>query len=420
MPRHEKCLAMKNAQILEKIAQFSDFEAEYYLSLWLKNNTTQSGNQEKPRIAPNQLFNPANSGDMTRLALMTIVMDATEGEVWFEKTTNDNPYQGEGKNFSQDNNRSHYDVMTVLATAMGILSTKINFSVNGGKIDFSLSFSAMNNPLIGGLYQKVVSATPWFNAKAAEVKVALLTPIEVERKAILAQLGAWEHLTSKKTNTLFSVGSFRGLHHNFKIYNQLTGSGLNENAIAIENIMQELEPDLILMVGVAGGLKDVKKGDLVIGERAYGYEKGKLTEEGFLSRPQSYSYSHRLIQQSRKVLDLNTWSARIIEAEDWPKTDPSRIFFGPIVSGNKVLADSRAELAQFIKKQFNDSLAIEMEAISFQALLRYEGIWSLNIRGISDLLDDKAQADRQNYQPLAAARAAAFTFELLHQLDLKP
>jgi nucleoside phosphorylase len=51
-------------------------------------------------------------------------------------------------------------------------------------------------------------------------------------------------------------------------------------------------------------------------------------------------------------------------------------------------------------------------------LNRYERVRSLNIRGISDLLDDKVQADHQNYQPLAAAHAASFAFELLEHLDL--
>ena len=57
-------------------------------------------------------------------------------------------------------------------------------------------------------------------------------------------------------------------------------------------------------------------------------------------------------------------------------------------------------------------------AIGCLVLNRYERVRSLNIRGISDLLDDKVQADHQNYQPLAAAHAASFAFELLEHLDL--
>jgi hypothetical protein len=41
----------------------------------------------------------------------------------------------------------------------------------------------------------------------------------------------------------------------------------------------------------------------------------------------------------------------------------------------------------------------------------------LAIRGISDLCEGKAETDQQNWQPIAAERAAAFAFELLNTLD---
>lgn len=408
---------MNNTLLLEQIAQFSDFEAEYYLALWTTAHTSDATASEN-KIRPNQLFNNANSGDMARLALLTIVGDSAAGEAWFAQALNETPYQGESKNFSQDNNRSTSEILPLLAATMGLLGTKIHFSVSGGKIDFSLSIGAMGNPLISNIYQKIVAATPWFNPQAPEAVVAILTPIEVERQAVLAQLEHWEPYSSKKTHTLFSVGQFQGRHHRYKIYNLLSGSGVGETTAAIESMMHEFEPDIVLLVGVAGGVKDVQKGDLVIGERAYGYERGKQTGDAFLARPQVYHYSHRLIQQSRQLVDLNNWQERTQLQEEWPKADSSRVFFGPIISGNKVLVDSQADLTKFIKSHYNDTLAIEMEAIGCLALNRYERVRSLNIRGVSDLLDDKVQADHQNYQPLAAARAASFAFELLEHLDL--
>jgi nucleoside phosphorylase len=374
---------MSNTHLLEQIAQFSDFEAEYYLGLWTKAHQTNATASEN-KIRPNQLFNNANSGDMARLALLTIVDDSAGGEEWFANALSETPYQGESKNFSQDNNRSASEILPLLAATMGLLGTKIHFSVSGGKIDFSLSIGAMGNPLISSIYQKIVAATPWFNAQTPEAIVAILTPIEVERKAVLAQLARWDPYSSKKTHTLFSVGQFQGRHHRYKIYNLLSGSGVAETTAAIESMMHEFEPDIVLLVVVAGGVKDVQKGDLVIGERAYGYERGKQTGDAFLARPQVYHYSHRLIQQSRQLVDLNNWQERTPLQEEWPKADSARVFFGPIISGNKVLVDSQADLTKFIKSHYNDTLAIEMEAIGCLVLNRYERVRSLNIRGVSD------------------------------------
>lgn len=410
---------MEKQELLNKIAQFSDFEAQHYLNLWNQDQTPNNLAPVAPRIAPNKIITQANAGDLARLALLTIVAESASGENWLRQKCQEVPYLGEAKNFSKENARSLGEVMMVLSGALAFLGTDIKFAVNGGKIDFSLSFGAMSNPLLRDQFKKVLGTTAWFNAKTADPVVVMLTPIEVERQAVLAQLPEWVPYFSPVTHTQLSESVFEGIHHRFKIYNQLSSSGLIETATAIESIAHEIKPDLVLMVGVAGGVKDVQKGDLVIGERAYGYERGKQTDAGFVARPQVFNYTHRLIQLSRWVMDQQTWLSRIVMQKDFPSTDTPKIIFGPIASGNKVIASEHSELVRFLKQHYNDTLAVEMEAIAFLPLLRHERIMSLNIRGISDLLGDKALADAQNHQPLAAARAAAFAFELLKNLDLK-
>ncbi len=409
---------MDKQELLNTIAAFSDFEAKYYLSIWKATRAADRSTSNSSKIAPNKLFTNKNVGDMSRLALLTIVVESAQGEAWMLKTMEEQPYQGEPKNFSQQNARDVNDVMAVLAAVLSAPDTEIKFAMSGGKIDFSLSFNAMSNPLIQEYVQKIAASTNWLNPKTANPTVVILTPIEVERQAVLTQLPEWRTYLSPTTQTRLSEATFQGNYHEFKIYNQLSGSGLIETALAIESLAQELKPDLVLMVGVAGGVKDVKKGDLVIGEKAYGYERGKETDEGFMARPQVFNYSHRLIQLSRWIVDAQSWQSRVIPTTDFPITAEPRIVFGPIASGNKVIASNESALVGFLKTHFNDTLAVEMEAIGFQALLRHEKVKSLNIRGISDLLGDKVQADQQNHQPLAAARAAAFAFELLQHLDL--
>jgi hypothetical protein len=76
---------------------------------------------------------------------------------------------------------------------------------------------------------------------------------------------------------------------------------------------------------------------------------------------------------------------------------------------------------QSIKQYYNDTLALEMESIGFaRALHDFKEVECINIRGISDLLDGKTSGHDKTYQPIAAKNAAAFVFELLKQIDLKP
>ena len=93
------------------------------------------------------------------------------------------------------------------------------------------------------------------------------------------------------------------------------------------------------------------------------------------------------------------------------------MFVGPIAGGERVVASTRSATAEFLRKHYSDALAIEMEGRGF-----LEGV-NINslvlggvVRGISDLLSDKAQADQAGSQPLAADSASAAAFEILDGL----
>lgn len=69
-----------------------------------------------------------------------------------------------------------------------------------------------------------------------------------------------------------------------------------------------LTPIQIVLAGVAGGVKDVAIGDIVIGTKFYGYEFGKETPGGFVTRPEGGYYSKELIISdsiARLIIKLN-------------------------------------------------------------------------------------------------------------------
>ena len=52
-------------------------------------------------------------------------------------------------------------------------------------------------------------------------------------------------------------------------------------ALATEKAIQAFKPQIALLIGIAGGVKDVGIGDLLIAKKAYGYESGKEDVDGY-------------------------------------------------------------------------------------------------------------------------------------------
>lgn len=232
--------------------------------------------------------------------------------------------------------------------------------------------------------------------------IAILTPIEVEYLAVRKFL---QHIREENAaGLIYEVGTFQGLHHPYSVVIRQSGSKVSDVALATEKIIQSFQPSLVLLVGIAGGIKDVSVGDVIVGTKAYGYESGKETKEGFDSRPDGLPYDLELIDKARAFARKNNYDYKV--------------FFGPIASGDKVITSTDSPVYKILKKHFNDTLAVEMESIGFaKATLPYKHIRAMNIRGISDMIDNKTQMDAAGHQPVAADRAATFAFGLLKDLD---
>ena len=81
------------------------------------------------------------------------------------------------------------------------------------------------------------------------------------------------------------------------------------------------------------------------------------------------------------------------------------------------MSSTKSETYQLVRQHYGDALAVEMEGYRFHsALYAYPNIQYLAVRGISDLVDDKAASDASGSQELASATAAAFVFALLAEI----
>jgi nucleoside phosphorylase len=241
----------------------------------------------------------------------------------------------------------------------------------------------------------------------------ILTAIPDEFDAIRA------HMTDRQKDThpqgtIYTLGRFEG-GEGWDVALTQTGAG-NFKAAAEATRACDYFPsvDVLLFVGVAGGIKDVAIGDVVAADRIYGYDGGKDSKDGFLPRTQTGCASYRLEHCARDVVTDGVWVDRIVEK----RTTAPKAYVKPIASGEKVIASLDTATAQYIKQSFSDAVAVEMEGVGVLEAARQAQVQAIIIRGISDLADNKHESDRAGMQREASQNAAAFAFEMLANLSM--
>ncbi len=246
-------------------------------------------------------------------------------------------------------------------------------------------------------------------------RVVILTALSIEYRAVRAHLTNLREHTHR--GTIYEEGEFSASDGSlWRAYIAETGPGNSAAARETERAISHFEPEVVLFVGVAGGFKDVAIGDVVAATKLYGYESGKAQRE-FLPRPQVHVSAYELQQRARAEAKREDWFKRVAAR---PRKK-FKVFVGPVASGDKVLASHRSSFCAFLRKNYGDTLAVEMEGWGFlESVHANADVRALVVRGISDLLDGKAKADAAGSQDSAARHASAFAFEILSKLTRQP
>ena len=230
------------------------------------------------------------------------------------------------------------------------------------------------------------------------IDIAILCPLSVEYNSVREYLTTPIFKEERQFGLSYEAGKIFAEGHGWQVALFETEGKVGNLQARTTQIIHSLKPKFIFLVGIAAGIKDVQIGDIVIGTKAYGYESGKETDNGFLARPD-------VIYSSRKLIEI----AKQIVREKPPQN--YKVEFGAIAGGNRVINTTKNSL-QIIKQSYNDTKAIEMESIGFAFAAQEAQIPFLNIRSICDLAIHK----NDNFQKLAAERAAKFTIQLIQRL----
>jgi nucleoside phosphorylase len=247
-------------------------------------------------------------------------------------------------------------------------------------------------------------------------RAVILTAIPLEYQAVKKHLIQLKEFIHPKGN-VYEKGVFKGEYHDWDVGIAEVGAGNNTCALQTERAINYFNPEVVLFVGIAGGIKDLNLGDVVAAEKAYGYERGKVSSTGFLPRPEVGKSSFEIFERAKAEAKKKTWKLRLPSKD---RKNKLKAITRPIAAGEKVIAEIRSEVYKLIFNSYNDTVAVEMEGSGFYTACHANGnIQFLIVRGISDLLINKSETDAKGFQEIAAKNASAFAFEVLSKFKIK-
>jgi nucleoside phosphorylase len=181
----------------------------------------------------------------------------------------------------------------------------------------------------------------------------ILTALQVEYLAVHTYLANPQEVTHPR-GTIYERGTFTANGQTWDIGIVEIGAGNSGAALETERAIDHFNANVVLFVGVAGGIKDVALGDVVASTKIYGYESGKA-EERFKPRPEVGLSVYELEQRARAEARKPDWLNRLSVT---PAAVP-KVYVAPIAAGEKVIVSMQSEVFQFLRSNYGDAIAVE-------------------------------------------------------------
>jgi len=226
-------------------------------------------------------------------------------------------------------------------------------------------------------------------------KIAILGAMEIEIKPLLEKLPKYE--TVEYANNKYYIAEYQG-HQLIIAYSKI---GKVFSSLTATIMIEHFGAEVLLFTGVAGGLQDLKVGDMIaaiatvqhdVDITAFGYPYGKIP------------MSEVQIETSKDLLD----KAQLVAKELGLNLNT-----GIIATGDQFVHST--ERKEFVIKEFA-AKAIEMEGGSVNLVCNELNVPSLILRSISDTADGDAPENFDEFAKMAAQRSADFVIRLLDKI----
>jgi|GEM_PF-4086149 len=255
------------------------------------------------------------------------------------------------------------------------------------------------------------------------IDLAILTPTPVEYDMMRRELAGARDVDEIRWPT--QVGKIG--RHRVGVF--LSGKGEEATASAVALIAHLFEPRWVLLVGVAGGVRKLRRGDLIVANVVQSIDFGKVAAGGFRRRPELDWPADRALLARAAVLAEGVerpWVNAIKEPRpDGQSAIAPNSVVGYVGSSNKVVDDVEYPVIVDALRTATEIDAFEMEgvgaAIGVETERAIRNVGLLMVRGISDQPHDPQSADggseqRAKWKRYAAHVAAVFTRHLIEHL----
>jgi adenosylhomocysteine nucleosidase len=230
------------------------------------------------------------------------------------------------------------------------------------------------------------------------MKVAIIGAME-EEVAILREKIANRQETMI-ANCQFSTGTLDGVD----VILLKSGIGKVNAAMSTTILLERFQPDVVINTGSAGGfLSSLNVGDIVISTEvvhhdvdvtAFGYAYGQVP-----GMPARYAADEKLIEIAEK-------SAEQIR--------DVQVVKGLIATGDSFMNDP--ERVEFVRKQFPELYAVEMEAAAIAQVCFQFGVPFVIIRALSDIAGKESNVSFEQFLHKAALHSSQLVQAMVNEL----
>lgn len=259
---------------------------------------------------------------------------------------------------------------------------------------------------------------PSLKGRLGHARVAVLTIIKEEFEAAQAVLG----LHDEVTDTGYVTAGQREDGDYDVVLCEATARSNVASATRTTEIIEDFRPEVILLVGIAGGILDEKGigrdgvalGDVVVADYVSYTEFMKITEGKTSLRYVAIDHpSVHLLGNVLKPLLRKFKLADVVQIDRPDKATTPKVIEGEIVSGEKVWGGVDDPVQIELMKPFEKALAVDMESHGMARAVceRRTSVWYnpryLVIRGISDLVGVKDNNEIRGVWKTYAAHTAS-------------